>query len=102
MCKAADMETIQYLMDSKEDKQLLHIGTHWANKKELDCLLNSKMFINDVVSTPIPQKYLFQHSHIMSFDKLPIIGNYCIHHFPASTTYYAGKGRWSCLPRDNL
>ena len=33
MCKPADMETIQYLMDSKKDKEFLHIGIHWAKKK---------------------------------------------------------------------
>jgi hypothetical protein len=32
MCKAVDMEKIQYLMDAKEDKNLLHIGIHWAKK----------------------------------------------------------------------
>jgi hypothetical protein len=105
MCKAVDMETIQYLMDAKEDKNLLHIGIHWAKKRELDCLLNSKMFINDVVSIQYltgSEKYIYQDSHIMSFHKLATLGNYCIHLFPTSTTYYAGKGRWSCLPRDNL
>jgi hypothetical protein len=57
MIKAVDMETIQYLMDSKNDKDMMHIGIHRAKQKELDCLLNPKMFINHVVSTPIHEKY---------------------------------------------
>jgi hypothetical protein len=46
-----DMATIQYIVSASEKKELVHIDTYSATKKDLQCLLESSMYLSDAAST---------------------------------------------------
>ncbi|PVH37342.1 hypothetical protein PAHAL_6G292500 [Panicum hallii] len=43
------MATIQYIVSASEKKELVHIDTYSATKKDLQCLLESSMYLSDAV-----------------------------------------------------
>jgi hypothetical protein len=45
------MATIQYIVSASEKKELVHIDTYSATKKDLQCLLESSMYLSDAAST---------------------------------------------------
>ncbi|RCV05433.1 hypothetical protein SETIT_1G083700v2 [Setaria italica] len=49
LINADELSTVQYINSTSQDKVLVDIGFYTATKKDLECLLNSEMFLNDSV-----------------------------------------------------